>query len=93
MVAFFLSGFLNHATICCGHMVAIPTANPSMKKVEIIPIIHVDLFCFTRRAMGKIQNLVGGELEFVLNLVWVKQITSNLTFWMWGWGDLYIKSA
>jgi hypothetical protein len=34
-----------------------------------------------------------GELEFVLNLVWVKQTTSNLTFWIRGWGDLYIKSA
>ena len=54
----FIGEFLNHATICCGHMVAIPIANPIMKKVEIIPIIHVDLFCFIRRAMGKIQNLV-----------------------------------
>ena len=25
-----------------------------------------------------------GRLEFVLNPMWVKQPTSNLTFWMWG---------
>ena len=51
-------------------------------------------FLFNSLSHGKNSKFgLVGELEFVLNLVWVKQTTSNLTFWMWGWGDLYIKSA
>ena len=90
----FIGEFLNHTPIYCGSL-----GNHSYRKSKHEEVGNdsnnpCGSFLFNSLSHGKNSEFgLVGELEFVLNLVWVKQTTSNLTFWMWGWGNLYIKSA
>jgi len=90
----FIGDFLNHTPICCGSHGSNSYRKSKHEEGGNNSNNPCGSFLFYSSCHGKNSEfgLVGG-LEFVLNLVWVKQTTSKFDFLVVVYGDLYIKNA